>query len=100
MGPLEVLHIVVCMALFWTCWCRIVKTGESTQPAIRLSFVYGCSSSLVLAGAPWFSAFWPWFPPFEPHPAVLAVLLAVVSFQFSTAKYWRSGPPRHFKRMP
>ncbi len=98
MTALELLHVLVCLVLAWTCWCRIVKTNDKTRDTVRLAFVYGTSTSLLLAAAPWLHLVWPWFPLFRPHLAVLAALLAVIAFQVATARYWRSGPPRHFQR--
>ena len=98
MTALEALHVLVCLALAWTCACRIAKTNDRTRAPVRLAFVYGTSTSLLLAAAPWLDLVWPWFPPFRPHEAVLAVLVAVIAFQVATARYWRSGPPRHFQR--
>jgi hypothetical protein len=92
------LHTFLCLVLAWTCFCRIVKTGRETLPSIRLSFAWGVTTSLLLAAAPWLHLAWAWWPRYEPHPAVMAVLGCVVWWQWATAKYWKKGPPRHFKR--
>lgn len=98
MNPMHALHVALCLVLFWTCWQRVWKMTRRTHTPVRVAFVYGASTSLLLAASPWLWHVWPWFPAFEPHPAVLAVLLAVDAFQLSTARYWRTGVPGCFER--
>lgn len=92
------LHTFLCMALAWTCWCRIVKTRRDTRRSIRISFAWGVTTSLLLAAAPWLHLAWPWWPAYQPHPAVLAVLACVVWWQLATARHWTRGAPGSFRK--
>lgn len=98
MTTLEVLHVLFCLVLAWTCFMRVAQMGGNTRPSVRLGFVYGVSTSLLLAAAPWLNSVWPWFPKFDAHPAVIGVLVAVDGFQIATAHYWVRGTPSCFTK--
>lgn len=92
-------HTVLCAILFWSAFCRIVKTNErETYLVIRVSFSVAGMAALVMMIAPFGHLLWPWFPKYRVHPAVLLMLASFVSVQVSTARHWRHGTPKSFTK--
>lgn len=85
------LNTVICAALFYTCFCRLVRTNGDTHTSIRLAFVVlACASAWCLAvpirtGVP-------------PQVGQLVIEAAMAIVQGLTARYWRDGVPVHFQR--
>ena len=50
---LTVINTAICVALFWSCFCRLVRTDDSTYPAVRLGFAALGAGALASAVAPW-----------------------------------------------
>jgi membrane protein implicated in regulation of membrane protease activity len=80
------------LALFLSCFCRLVKTNAETLAVIRLSFWLLGVAAMVSLVAPYFG----WGKPQWP---TVFLLLAVVALQWFTARYWRhTSPPTHFQK--
>lgn len=94
---LLVLHTALCSILFWSAWCRIVKTSERhTRKSIRSSMALAAMAALVMMAAPWSADLWPWFPRYTPHPVTLVLLASYAAVQVSTARHWLHGVPASF----
>lgn len=88
---LTVIHTAICVALFWSCFCRLVRTDDDTYPAVRLGFAALGAAALASAVAPW-----AWDTPTSwPSTALAAGMLLA---QGATAKFWRVGVPAHLQR--
>lgn len=88
---LTVIHAAVCMALFWSCFCRLVRTDHDTYPSVRLGFTVLGAGALASAVAPWA---WDVHHSWPSTALAGATLLA----QGITARFWRAGVPNHFQR--
>lgn len=84
------INTLLCAALFYTCFCRLVRTNADTAPAVRFAF---CVLAIVAAGC--LGA--PFVMPYVPPIPALAMEGAMVFVQAITAKYWRNGVPCHFQ---
>lgn len=91
-----ILHSLLCAALFYTAWCRIVHTDRQTRPYIRWAFSMLAIASIVLGIAPWAHKLWPWAARLQITWSELLMLAAFVGVQVSTSFYWRHGVPRDF----
>jgi hypothetical protein len=95
--PLIYINTTLCAALFWTCFCRIVRTDTQTHWPVRLAFVVLASAAAACGVAPW-GVLAPCLPASTPGPAQLLITGAMVLVQALTARYWRDGVPCHFQR--
>lgn len=90
-------HTILCGALGWSAWCRLVKmTASGTYPSILYAFVATAMAASLLAIAPWASWLWQWFPDYQVHPAVVLMLAGFVAVQVSTSRHWKHGTPPSF----
>lgn len=90
-------HLVLCAAIFWSCFCRQARsTRHTTRPQIRAAFWLLSVASMALGIAPWAPALWDWAPVYSVAWPVLLMLLAVAVVQMTTAHYWRRGVPASF----
>ena len=81
-------HEALCAALFYSCFCRAVKSTERVYADVRLAF--------NALGA---VACWGFVAPlmgYVPHWFGLALLAAVVAVQWVTARHWQVGVPDRF----
>lgn len=97
MSPVVVANAAVCAALFWTCFCRIVRTDEGTAIPVRLGFVVLASCALACGLAP-LGLLEPLLPGERPNWAQVLIVSAMVTVQGLTARYWRNGVPCHFQK--
>jgi len=83
-------HVVLCLALFYSVFCRCVRMDASTHRPIRLVlWMLGTVAAIGLA-AP---LHWPhWTPDFFS----LALLASVTAMQMVTAYYWSKSLPPAF----
>lgn len=90
-------HLVLCAAIFWSCFCRQARsTRHTTRPQIRGAFWMLSVAAVALGIAPWAPALWVWAPAYSVTWPVLLMLLAVATVQMTTAHYWRRGVPASF----
>ncbi len=97
---LDVLHLLLSAVLFWTCFCRQFKfTATHTRPDVRWAFVLLSMAALVIAIAPYAHALWPDLAePYKVRWPDLLLLAGIVAVQAVTARHWRGGVPRDFRR--
>ena len=88
---LTVIHTAICVALFWSCFCRLVRTDGETYPSVRFGFAVLGASALASAVGQWA---WGVAPAWPSTGLAAATLLA----QGITARFWRDGVPNHFQR--
>lgn len=94
---LMIFNCTLAMGLFWTCFCRVVRTDNNTEPAVRAAFCVLASVALAVGVAP-FGLLSPLIR-VETIPITQVLLLAgIVLVQGLTARYWRDGVPPHFQR--
>lgn len=84
-------HVAFCTVLFYNCFCRLTKTNDDTEPAVRAGFMVVAVSSAVLGASPWLAGFTPsWVS--VAHTASITVLQGI------TSRYWRLGVPCQYQR--
>jgi hypothetical protein len=84
-------HIVLCLALLYSQFCRAVKTDRTTKLPVLLAFY-------VLTAAVVFSLFAPVvLPGWQPSLDSILFMLAVLVVQAVTATHWRHGAPDSFR---
>lgn len=88
---LTVIHTAICAALFWSCFCRLVRTDDNTYPAVRLGFAALGAGALASTVAPWL---WGTHANWPSTGLAAGMLLA----QGVTARFWRDGVPPHFQK--
>lgn len=86
-----VVHESLCIALFYTVFCRAVSTDYTVKADVRLAFVVlGMVACMgMVAPIAW---------GYDPHPFSLALLGAVVLVQVITAHHWVHGVPEQFMK--
>lgn len=91
------LNFVLCGAIFWTCFCRLVRTDHNTHMPVRVAFMVLAGTVLAVGVAP-FGWVAPCLPAHAPGVPQLALEAAMFMVQGLTARYWRDGVPCHFQR--
>ena len=91
------LNLALCASLFYTCFCRLVRTDSNTHMPVRVAFMVLASVAAACAVAP-FGWMAPCLPARPPEWSQVALLSAMVLVQALTARYWRDGVPCHFQR--
>ena len=79
---------IVCLALFWSVFCRSVITDHTTRYWVRLSLLLMGVAAMAGMVAPIYG----WVPDF----VVLGIVLAVVFMQGVMARAWGQGVPAQF----
>lgn len=79
---------LLCGALFWSVFCRLVRTSRTTRLDVRLALVSVGAAALAGVGAPLYG--------WAPDPVTLAIVGAVTLLQLVMAHHWRAGVPRQF----
>ena len=87
------LNTVLCAMLFYTCFCRLVRTSGETVPGVRLAFIVLAMASALCLSAPFLFAYKPTWPS-------LLMVGSMAFVQALTAKYWKDGVPCHFRKQP
>lgn len=88
---INVINAALCLALFWSCFCRLVKANEHTYASLRLALIALGVASLVLGFAPWLWGLQPTLP-------VVLVLAGMTAVQGITSRLWRDGVPDSFQK--
>jgi hypothetical protein len=85
------IHIVICLALLYSQFCRAVKTDRTTKMPVLLAF-YALTVAVV------FSLFAPAvLPGWQPSPDSILFMFAVLVVQAVTSVHWRHGVPDAFR---
>lgn len=90
MTPFLIAHELACALLFFTVFCRLIKTTRDTHTAIRLAF--WALGTVAALGMVWPLMGWPlqWFAPL--------LTLAIVQVQLVTSHFWSAGTPHQFRK--
>lgn len=81
---------LLCAALVWAVFCRMVFVDKTTKPEVRIVLRATGFAALIGAGAPLYG----WMP----DGITLLVVGAVVSTEVVLSQYWKYGIPSHFIR--
>lgn len=79
---------MLCVALFWSVFCRAVLMDRTTRFDVRLSLVMLGTSALVGAVAPLYG--------WSPDWVTLTMVTAITVLQSVMATHWENKVPRHF----
>jgi hypothetical protein len=79
---------LLCAALLYSVFCRLVHTSVSTRLDVRLSIFSLGLAALVGIGAPLYG--------WTPDVVVLCITVATVAMQLVAARHWRNGVPAQF----
>lgn len=84
-----IVHELLCIALFFTVFCRAVKTDQTVRTDVRFAFfILGIVSCMGMAAPLAWSH--------QPDLYQLALLAAVVLVQGVTAHHWQTEVPPQF----
>ncbi len=97
---LTLIQMVLCTAIAWTCFCRLVLMDGSTINSILWAFWLKACTALLLAGAPLLPVLAPnecnWPAGTTPLWCYVAFLVGSLAVQVATAAHWRGGVPLDF----
>lgn len=79
---------LLCMALFWSIFCRSIKVDQTTKLDVRLALWGVGVAALAGIGAPIYG--------WHPDCVTIAIVTAIVVMQVVMAQHWRNGVPIHF----
>ena len=79
---------MLCLALFWSVFCRSVRMDKTTKIDIRVSIWLLGLASLLGFGAPLYG--------WEPDFVTLIIIGAGVLMQAIMAQHWTNGVPERF----
>lgn len=86
------INTVLCAALFYTCFCRLVRTDKGTTLAsVRAGF-------FVLGAATFCCGVAPFLWAYSPQVPALLVQGAITLVQGITARHWQHGVPCQFRK--
>jgi hypothetical protein len=83
------IHEALCFALFYTVFCRAVRSNDKVKTDVRIAFFFLGAAAIMGMVAPLVWAH-------NPKPWDLGLLAAVVFVQAITAKHWSGGVPELF----
>jgi hypothetical protein len=98
---LTFLQMAVAGFLFYSCFCRLVRTDSDTASEVRHAIWFLALAAGMVFGAPILPLLVPqiqWTPWTTPRWVWLALLIAVAFVQFVKARYWVSGTPSDFQK--
>jgi hypothetical protein len=91
-----IVHTILCAAIFWSSWCRIVKTTKTaTRRSIRWAFSMASGGSILIGAAP-FVNYIPGYGGYQIHWTTLVLLAGFAAVQLATSYHWRNGVPESF----
>lgn len=84
-----IVHELLAIALFYTCFCRAVKTNRTVKRDVLAAFwILGMVSCIAM--------FAPLAFGWRPDLMSIALLGSVVIVQIVTSAHWRDGIPKEF----
>lgn len=84
------IYEILSCTLFYTCFCRAVKTDETTRLSILLAFWVMSAASVVCIFAPLV------FKGYTPDFVTILLLFSIVLVQVVASYHWRHGVPDAF----
>lgn len=83
------LHEFLSLALFYTCFCRAVKTDRTVKKDVLVAFwILGCVACVSMLAPLAFG--------WRPDWVTLSLLASLVMLQIVTSAHWRKGIPQEF----
>ena len=83
------LHEILSIALFYTCFCRAVRTNKTVRKDVLAAFWFlGVIASIAMFAPLAFG----WHPDF----ISVALMAAIVIVQVVTSAHWTDGIPKEF----
>ena len=83
------IHEFLSIALFYTCFCRAVKTDRTVRKDVLAAlWLLGAVASIAMFAPLAFS--------WTPDPMSIALLTSVLTVQIVTSVHWREGVPKEF----
>ena len=95
------LQTAMSIALFYSCFCRLVATDATTIREVRWAIWFQGTAAALVCVAPWLPIVEPdadWPPLTTPVWIWLLLLAGSLSLKVSTARHWTEGVPRSFVR--
>lgn len=86
-----ILHETFCAAIFFSVFCRSVKSSEKVRADVRVAFLLLGTVACIGMAAP---LVWGLIP----DPFVLSLLASIAGVQIVTARHWNSGVPHSYYR--
>ena len=86
------LHVILCLALFYTVFCRAVRMDKTTRADVRFALQAMGTVAALGAAVPinW--------PNWRPDWFTLALLASITAVQLITAYHWHGGAPNKFSK--
>ncbi len=79
---------LLCAALFYSVFCRLIHTTPRTRLDVRLSIFALGIAALIGIGAPVYG--------WRPDYVVFVITAACLAMQIVAARHWRKGMPEQF----
>lgn len=79
---------VLCWALLWSVFCRLIHVDKTTKTEVRIVLVLAGIAALIGIGTPLYG----WLP----DGVTLIVLGALVAMELVLSQNWRNGIPVQF----
>jgi hypothetical protein len=95
------LQMAAAAVLFYSCFCRLVRTDTNTIPEVTHAIWFLALAAGLVFGAPILPLLVPqiqWAPWTTPRWVWLGLLIATTAIQLVTSRYWRHGVPRDFQK--
>lgn len=96
MSPLILLQMVLGLGLFYSGFCRLVKTNQNTFREVRWAIWFEAVMGGLTAGAPVLPVAIPeiyWQPWTTPYWVWVALLASATFLQVVVRRYWNDGVP-------
>lgn len=87
---LLVLHVLLCISLFWGCFIRAVRADSRVLVQVRVAFNLLAAAALSGLVVPLLG--------YQPTPWSVCMLAAIAYTQHITTHHWEVGPPDRFIR--
>jgi hypothetical protein len=81
---------LLCFALLYSVFCRLVHTSISTRISVRIAIFFLGLAALVGIGAPLYG--------WRPDVVVTVITAACLFMQLVAARHWRGGVPGSFQK--
>lgn len=90
MTAIVALWELLCFALLYSVFCRLVHTSTSTRISVRFAIFFLGMAALVGIGAPLYG--------WQPDLVSIVITAACLLMQLVAARHWRGGVPVNFQK--